>query len=83
MFIVTFPSFTDWVNGIWEQDFTDNPSLPPSLEQDVADNRHYFSQLQLALDVCTPWARIDFTTLPQGMISPSLPNPAPTMTNIS
>ena len=59
---------SEWVNGIWEDDFIDSPSLPPALEQDVADNKHYSTRLGQALDACNSWARIDFATLPQGMI---------------
>ncbi|XP_033638776.1 condensin-2 complex subunit D3-like [Asterias rubens] len=58
-----------WVDAVWEQDFTEKPELPQSLAQEITDNRGYVRILKDAIKSCVPWARIDFATLPQGFWS--------------
>ncbi|XP_071500786.1 condensin-2 complex subunit D3-L-like [Diadema antillarum] len=55
-----------WVNAVWNSDFTESPDLPTGAEELFSNHRQVLSSLRDATEVCTPWARIDFATLPQG-----------------
>ncbi|XP_063956965.1 condensin-2 complex subunit D3-L-like isoform X1 [Lytechinus pictus] len=55
-----------WVNAVWESDFTENPELPEGVKGQWANQREVLRSLKDAIDCSTPWARVDFATLPQG-----------------